>query len=85
VAEIPPNLYKTVPKRVVGLRTVAKALNNRIWGSDMQGALTVPVLVDYVRIWDLLQQEVQDHFQWKLTQSGTYSSNFFVGSIKFAA
>jgi hypothetical protein len=95
MAEIAPNLYKAVPKRVVRSRTVAQALNNSVWASDIKGALTVPVLLDYFRIWDLLdrvvlQQEVQDHFRWKLTQTGTYSSKsayeaFFVGSIKFVA
>lgn len=67
MAEITPNLYKTVLKRVVRSRTVAQALNNRVWVSDIQGALIVPVLMDYLRIWDLLdrvvlQQEVPDHF-----------------------
>jgi len=76
MAEIAPKLYKAVPKRVVRSRTVAQALNNRVWASDIKGALTVPVLMDYFRIWDLLdrvvlQQEVQDHFRWKLTQTGT--------------
>jgi hypothetical protein len=63
MAEIAPNLYKAVPKRVVRSRTVAQALNNRVWASDINGALTVPVLMDCFRIWDFLdrvalQQEV---------------------------
>ena len=58
MAEIAPNLYKAVPKRVVRSRTVAQALNNRVWASDIKGALTVPVLMHYFRIWDLLDRVV---------------------------
>ena len=60
---------------------------------DIKGALTVEVLVDYLLIWDMveaviLRHDVQDHYKWKLTQHGSYSSKsayeaFFVGSIKF--
>jgi len=93
LAEIAPNLFKTVPKRIVNRRTVAQALQNRSWVHDITGALTVEVLVDYLLIWDMvdgvvLQQNVADHYKWKLTQHGSYSSKsayeaFFMGSIKF--
>ena len=93
MAEIAPNLFKTVPKRIVNRRTVAQALQNRSWVHDIKGALTVEVLVDYLLIWDMvdgvvLQQNVADHYKWKLTQHGSYSSKsayeaFFMGSIKF--
>ena len=58
MAEIAPDLYKAVPNRVVRSRTVAQALNNRVWASDIKGALTVPVLMHYFRIWDLLDRVV---------------------------
>ena len=72
---------------------MAQALQNRCWIHDIKGALTVEVLVDYLLIWDMvdgviLHQNVSDHYKWKLTQHGSYSSKsayeaFFVGSIKF--
>jgi hypothetical protein len=67
LAEIAPNLYKTVPKKVVRSRTVAKALNNRVWVSDIHGALTVPVLMDYLRIWDLLDRVSRNRPNYKST------------------
>ena len=45
LAEIAPNLYNLVPKRVVKTRTVAKALVNRGWVADIRDVLSVQVLV----------------------------------------
>jgi len=69
LAEIAPNLYNLVPKRVVKTRTVAKALVNRGWVADIRGALSVQVLVEYLQVWDLvdgliLQQDTPDQFRW---------------------
>ena len=67
------------PKRAVKQQTVAQALHNRRWVSDIKGALTVEVLVEYLQIWDLvddfnLQQDIPDHHQGLLTGSGSYSN-----------
>jgi len=82
------------PKRAVKQRTVAQALHNRRWVSDIKGALTVEVLVEYLQIWDLvddfnLHPDIPNHHQWWLTGSGSYSSKsaygpFFTGTIIFA-
>ena len=45
LAEIAPNLYNSVPKRVVKTRTVAQALVNRGWVADIRDVLSVQVLV----------------------------------------
>lgn len=92
MAKVAPNLILAIPKRTVRRRTVAEALNNRNWVSDIKGTLSVLVLVEYLQVWDLvdsivLQHDVPDQFRWKLTQSGSYSSKsayaaFFVGTIK---
>jgi len=54
IPEYAPNLIQIIPKRVVKQRTVAQALQNRRWVSDIKGALTVQVLVEYLQIWDLV-------------------------------
>jgi hypothetical protein len=39
LAEMAPNLFRVVPKRVVKRRTVAQVLQNRRWVHDIRGAL----------------------------------------------
>lgn len=93
IAETAPNWFQTIPKRIVKTRTVAQALSNRRWVTDIRGRLIVEVVMVYLLLWDQLdgvqlQQDTPDQYIWKLTQSGLYSSKsayeaFFVGSIKF--
>ena len=74
---------------------MAQALHNRSWVQDIKGAHTVEVLLDYLHIWDIveeiiLQPEIPDHFRWKLSYDGSYNSKsayaaFFQGSIKFGS
>ena len=72
MAEIAPNLVKTVTKRTAKRRMVAQAIQNRRWVGDIKGALTIEVLIEYLHIWDivddlLLQSDVQDRYTWKLS------------------
>ena len=93
LAEIAPNLFQSIPKRIVKSRTVAQALSNRRCVSDIKGGLPVEVLMEYLVLWDkidgvILQHDVPDQYRWKLTQYGIYTSKStyeacFVGSIKF--
>ena len=55
LAELAPNLFRAVPKRVRKSRTAAQALQNRGWVRDIRGALTVQVLIEYLHVWDLLE------------------------------
>lgn len=48
MSEVAPNLFQTIPKRVVKIRTVAQALFNRCWVLDIRGALSVEVLMEYL-------------------------------------
>jgi hypothetical protein len=87
VADLAPNLVLAVPKRVIQRRTVSQALSNRGWVADIKGALTVQVLIEFLKVWELvegivLHPDVPDHFSWKFSSSGQYSST---GSIKFPA
>lgn len=91
LAELAPNLVKTVPKRIANRRTVVQALTVQV--HDIKGALTVQVLVEYLQIWEMadvvvLRQNVADQYKWELMQHGSYSSKsayeaFFLGSIRF--
>lgn len=89
-----PNLPKTVPKRVIKQHTVADSNASRWWVSDIKGALLVPLLREYLLIWDLvddfpLQPEMSDQHHWQLSKSGSYTSKpayaaFILGTIQFA-
>ena len=50
LAELAPNVFRTVPKRVRKSRTIAQALQNRGWVQDIRGALTVQVLMEYLQV-----------------------------------
>ncbi|XP_066363369.1 uncharacterized protein [Miscanthus floridulus] len=63
------------------------------WISDIQGALTVVALTEYLGLWDLLsvfvlQPEVEDSHTWQLSASGKYSAKsayegLFIGAVQF--
>ncbi|WVZ93818.1 LOW QUALITY PROTEIN: hypothetical protein U9M48_039773 [Paspalum notatum var. saurae] len=93
VAELAPNLVLAVSKKVRKRCTVSQALTDCRWVTDIRGALTFPVLIEYLRIWELvddvtLQPGTPDQFRWRFTHSGQYSCQsaywaFFLGTIKF--
>lgn len=54
--EIDLGLFIVVPKRLTKIRTIRVALNGNNWILDIKGALTVHVLLEYLKLWDLLNQ-----------------------------
>jgi len=88
-----PHLFSAIAVRA-RKRTVYDALNDGKWISDIKGALSVPVLVEYLHLWDILsnvvlQPEVEDAHIWKFTTSGKYSSKsayeaLFIGATQFS-
>lgn len=94
IRELAPAPFAIIPPKVRKQRTVAQALANRTWVSDITGTLTVQVIVEYLQIWHLvdgmvLQQDIDDHHIWKLSNTGVYSSKsaceaFFTGAVCFA-
>nr|AAM76349.1 hypothetical protein [Oryza sativa Japonica Group]AAP54822.1 hypothetical protein LOC_Os10g39250 [Oryza sativa Japonica Group] len=52
VASLAPDLLFVVPQRLPGSRTVASGLANNSYVSDIRGALTVPVISQFLLIWD---------------------------------
>uniref|UniRef100_A0A0A8XQ40 Uncharacterized protein n=1 Tax=Arundo donax TaxID=35708 RepID=A0A0A8XQ40_ARUDO len=70
VIDLAPNLTAAVRKRVISQRTVAQALSNQTWVRDIQGALSLEGLQEYLLLWDLLQEvdlnpEADDVHIWK--------------------
>ena len=41
-----------VTNRIKGRRTVYEALTNRRWVTDIKGALSLDILVEYLDLWD---------------------------------
>ena len=54
ITDLAPRLFAVIPKRRLKQRTVQDTLTNRTWTSDIKGALTVGVMVDYFHLWDIL-------------------------------
>ena len=58
-------IFIMIPKRIANKRTAAEALENMRWVGDIHGVATIPVLVKFLSLWDLvsdivLQQGAQD-------------------------
>lgn len=93
IADLAPRLIAAIPKQRQQRRTVQEALHNRSWVQDIQGALTVGVLIEYLQLWDLLYDmeirlEEEDLFVWRFAPNGKYSTklayeSFFLGSTEF--
>jgi hypothetical protein len=92
IAELAPRLLAGIPKRKVKSCTVQEALNNLAWVSDIAGALSVGVMVEYLQLCDLLQEialqpEMEDTHFWRLSPIGKYSAKLayeglFLGAIQ---
>ncbi|GJM87706.1 hypothetical protein PR202_ga03688 [Eleusine coracana subsp. coracana] len=93
ISDIAPRLVAIMPKHKLNKRTVQEALTARTWISDIQGAITVGVIVEYLHLWDILtdlelHQGVLDTHFWRLSSSHAYSSKssyegMFVGLVQF--
>ena len=58
VADLAPQDFALVPKRRANKRTVKDALNNHSWIYDIQGAITVGVIAEFLDLWDILSEVV---------------------------
>ena len=94
ICDIAPRIFQCIPNRITKRRTVQEALLNRRWISDIKGALSVGVLVDYPQIWNLmsvivLQPTIEDKHVFSIAPDGIYSAKvayegFFMGSTFFS-
>jgi hypothetical protein len=68
-----------IPNKKINKRTVQEALTENRWALDIQGAITVGVLVEYLQLWEVLQivelkPGVQDSHFWRFTENRKYSA-----------
>jgi hypothetical protein len=93
LADLAPSLFAAIPQRKRQQRSVETALQNHAWVSYIQGSLTVDIIVDYIQVWELINElqllpEVVDAHRWRLDSTGQYSSksdydNLFLGATLF--
>jgi hypothetical protein len=79
VEEIAPQLYAAISRRARCARTVATGLPSHSWCRDITGALTISVLVQFLRLHQLLkgitlQPDSPDKLIWRWSPSGEYST-----------
>jgi hypothetical protein len=89
IQELALALLAAVRPRAQQQRTVAKGLSNRAWVRDTTRALTVQVIVEYMQIWNLVENQVtddlaEDRFIWKRTTDHCFTTAsayraFFIG------
>jgi hypothetical protein len=94
LSRVVPHLFSAISGRAKK-RTVFDALTDMHWVSDIQEALTVVLLAQYLELWDLLwevvlQPNVANTHIWCLAASGQYSAKsayeaMFIGTIHFKA
>jgi hypothetical protein len=84
IREIAPSLFAAVSSRKKKT-TVADALRNHTWVRQITGPLTMRVLVDFDRLYDMLEDiqltEQPDTFHWKLTADQNYSAASTYGAM----
>lgn len=86
-----PHLFSVI-KRRARTKSVSAALHLRAWVRDIAGGLTGPVLLDYLKVWELtdnIQLDVgqPDSVRWIWTVDGVYSAtsayrSLFLGSSR---
>jgi hypothetical protein len=94
ITDIAPRLVAAVPRKRINKRTVYEALMTSRWISDIQGALTVGIIAEFLHLWDVLltvqlQPDISDNHFWRLAAQGKYSAkaayeNFLLGAAGFA-
>ena len=87
-----PHLFGAIATRA-RKQTVYAAITGGQWISDIKGALSLQVLIEYLQLWELLsnielQPDLEDVHVWKFTNSGVYSTKsayeaLFIGAIQF--
>jgi hypothetical protein len=93
IVGIAPRLVAAIPNKKINKQTVQEALTENRWALDIQGAIMVGVLVEYLQLWEVLQivelqPGVQDNHFWRFTENRKYLAKttyegLFWGSVQF--
>jgi hypothetical protein len=93
IADFAPRLLAAVPKNRINKCTIQEALCANKWVSDIRGAITVGVMVEYLQLWEVLlnvelQLGHQDTHFWRFTANKQYSAKatyegLLWGSVEF--
>jgi hypothetical protein len=91
--QLVPHLFNSISNQARKRRTVYETLTERKWVSDIKGAFTLDVLVEFLSLWDLLAEKVlrpvvEDSHIWCFSASGQYSAKsaydaLFIVAIHF--
>lgn len=91
VRDVALSLLNNMGRRHLG-RTVANAINGHAWVQDIAEPYTVPVLLDYLRLWSIVRNvqltaNSPDVLRWRWSASMSYSSSsayrtLFVGASR---
>jgi hypothetical protein len=89
IQDLAPALFASMPKQIAKKGTVQEALKDLTWVRDIRGSLQAHALLEFLVIWDILQEfhltpDVADLHHWTPSNSGAYSSKsaydrFFLG------
>ncbi|KAG2641136.1 hypothetical protein PVAP13_2KG163196 [Panicum virgatum] len=81
--DLAPNVVKSVPIRVRNKRTVAEALHELTWVTDIRVALGWQGLAEYLELWDTLAgitlNTNDDAHIWRFESSGTFPPSRLTG------
>jgi hypothetical protein len=93
IKDITPAMFDMVPLRLANNRLVKDALPNFHWISDVNGAISVRVIVEFLELCEVLdavvlQPAIRDRHIWKFSASGDYTTSsaykaLFLGSVQF--
>jgi hypothetical protein len=93
IADLAPLLFAAIPQAWIKHRTVQQTFQNHVWIADVQGVVTIKIIVEYIQLWELLldiqlKPEVEDTHFWRLSASGKYSAksrygHLFMGVTRF--
>ena len=78
--DLAPRLYDLLPKRRINKRTVKDALTDDKWLEDIQGEISLVPLLDYLELWDVLeevqlqQEGTPDKHLWRFSSTGIYTA-----------
>ena len=89
VKDIAPALLEFVSRRDIKETTVAAAMESRSWIRQITGGITVPAIMEYLRLWDILSTitlgEGEDKLIWCWRADGAYSSKSAYRALFMAA